>query len=243
MDYITEFTPIVYNELDIDYLVSIETKIKNNESLSEEEITYFLNSLIYLTRYKINPNMDNYDYKCDLAQAMLTHYFNRLKVTTHPAETQNTIGPNNIDGHSFLTIELFVENEKRNYLIDPTYIQFFHKENCSGANYFVSEKYPDKILKTPDAGYFIDEESMPMVNVLLNQGYMPLTEEVAKVYGNSFYNTRTLTNPKKLTRIKIPGSVYIEKFLRQNCKLSKTEEELESTGMFLTSFEDLNMKK
>ena len=46
MDYITEFTLIVYNELDIDYLVSIETKIKNNESLSEEEITYFLNSLI-----------------------------------------------------------------------------------------------------------------------------------------------------------------------------------------------------
>ena len=243
MEYIINFEPYKEDSIDIEYYSGIEKRVSNSESITQNEVEDYLRMLNYLTRKKINQNMDNFDYKCDLAQAMLTHYFNRLKVTTHPAETQNTIGPNNIDGHSFLTIELFVENEKRNYLIDPTYIQFFHKENCSEANYFVSEKYPDKILKTPDAGYFIDEESMPMVNVLLNQGYMPLTEEVAKVYGNSFYNTRTLTNPKKLTRIKIPGSVYIEKFLRQNCKLSKTEEELESTGMLLTSFEDLNMKK
>ena len=130
MDYILDFKPVIKEEIEFEYLINIENKIKSNESLTKSEISYFLDTIIYITRKNINPNMDNYDYACDLAQSILFYYLNSLNCEIYPTTTRN-IRNDGIMGHSFLCSKFKVENEEKLYLIDPTYIQFFKKENCN----------------------------------------------------------------------------------------------------------------
>ena len=52
-----------------------------------------------------------------------------------------------------------------------------------------------------------------------------MNEELAKIYGNSFYNTRTMRRDKKIDSLS--GDYYINSFIKNgNEKLSKTREEL-----------------
>lgn len=185
----------------------------------------------------MNPKLDNYDNLCDLAQSILHYYFKNLSCTCHPLTTQEII-TNNIVGHSFLTVELLVENQKTYYLIDPTYIQFFKEEKCKESNYYINPKFPDYILLTPDPGFFIKKGEKEQAEFLLTYGYLPLTEEFARMYGDSFYNTKTGTNPKHLQYLSIPGEVYINAFTKGNTPLSKTENDLISKNLNLVPFQE-----
>lgn len=238
MNYIINFNPYTTNNIDIYYLSNIENKIKNKESLSAEETNDLLNIIIYLTRQKINSNLDNYDNKCDLSQSILYYYFKNLNCNIYPSMTQNVI-TNNIVGHSFLTLELLVDNKIKYYLLDPTYIQFFKKDKCSIDNYYISPKYPDYILLTPDPGFFIKDEMKEQAIFLLNHGFIELTEETAKMYGDSFYNTKTGTNPNNLTFNSIPGEIYINSFLKGKESLSKTKAELTNENLNIQPFNEL----
>lgn len=242
MNYIIEFNPYINNDIDLSYLETIEKKIQNKISLTTKETNDFLSTIIYLARYKINPNLDNYDNKCDLAQSILYYYFNNLGCNIHPLTTQNTI-VSNIIGHSFLTLELKVNDKIQTYLIDPTYIQFFRKEKCNKDNYYISPKHPDYILLTPDPGYFIKEEMKENASFLLTYGYIPLTEVTAQMYGDSFYNTKTGTNPINLKYQTIPGYVYINAFTKGNEQLSKTEEELINKNLSIIPFQEITSKE
>lgn len=225
MEYIINFNPHTITNINIYYLSNIENKIKNKISLTTEETNNLLNIIIFITRKNINPNFDNYDNKCDLAQSILYYYFKNLDCNIYPSMTQNSI-TNNIIGHSFLTLELNVNNQKKYYLLDPTYIQFFKKNKCTKENYYISPKFPDYIILTPDPGYFIKEEMKDACTHLLNYGYIELNEETAKMYGDSFYNTKSGTNPKTLKFETIPGKIYISSFIKGKEPISKTEEEL-----------------
>lgn len=211
-------------------------------SITSKEANDFLSIVIYLTRYKINPNIDNYDNKCDLAQSILYYYLNNLDCEVHPLTTQNTI-TNNIVGHSFLTLKLQVDNQIHSYLIDPTYIQFFKKEKCNKDNYYINPKYPDYILLTPDPGFFIKEEMKENAIFLLNHGYILLNETTAQMYGDSFYNTKTGTNPSNLKYQTIPGFVYLNAFTKGHVKLSNKEEALIAKNLSITPFQELTNKE
>ena len=225
MNYIIEFTPHITYNIDIKYLSDIENKITNKISITNEELTYFLDYIIYLTRLKINPSLDNYDFKCDLAQSILYYYFKNLNCNIHPLTTQNSI-TNNITGHSFITLELLVNNKLQYYLLDPTYIQFFKTDKCNKNAYFIHPTYKDYILLTPDPGFFIQEDMKENAQFLLNHGYIELNETTAKMYGDSFYNTKTgiNQNPNKINSI--PGFIYLNSFTQGFTQLSKTEKEL-----------------
>ena len=110
MEYIISFKPTIVNNIDKEKISEIEYKIINDISITKEETKYLLDYVIYLTRYKINSKLDNYEYKCDLAQSMLYYYFQKLNCNIFPCMTQNVI-TNNIVGHSFLILELFVDNK------------------------------------------------------------------------------------------------------------------------------------
>ena len=238
MEYIYNYNPYTTNNIDFYYLFNIENKIKNNISISNEEATNFLNLIIFITRQKINPNLDNFDNKCDLAQSILYHYFKNINCKIYPSMTQNVI-TNNIIGHSFLTLELNINNQTTYYLLDPTYIQFFKKNKCKKDNYYISPKYPDYILLTPDPGYFIKEEMKENCTYLLNHGHIELNEENAKMYGDSFYNTKTGTNPNTLKFESIPGEIFINAFTKGKERISKSEEELIDNNQFIPSVEKL----
>lgn len=120
---------------------------------------------------------------------------------------------------------------------------FSKKEKCNKDNYYISPKYPDHILLTPDPGFFIKEEMKEHASFLLNYGYILLEENTAKMYGDSFYNTKTGINPNNLKYQIIPGFVYINAFTKGYEQLSKKEEELIDKNLYIISFQELTNKK
>ena len=67
---------------------------------------------------------------------------------------------------------------------------------------------------------------MDSVNFLLKYGYIELTPEYAKVYGDSFYNTDRgiKINPKE--QKSLPSLMYLKSFKSGNEQLSTTREKL-----------------
>lgn len=237
MNYIINFSPINISNINNIYYVEIENKIINKESLTQKEVNDFLDIINYIVRLKINPNLDNYDNKCDLAVSILYHYFKKLNCSVFSSTTQTSI-TNSITGHSFLTLQLFVDGKIQNYLLDPTYIQFFKKDKCTEGNFYTSPIYKDILLLTPDPGFFIKEEMKECCTYLLNHGHMELTEKNARMYGDSFYNTKTGISYSNKTYQTIPGSVYINSFMKCSDSVSKTEEELEEQGLNIKLFNE-----
>ena len=239
MKYIVDFNPIIMNDIDYYYYLQIENKIKNRQSLTNEEASDFLDIIGYITRLKINPNIDDFTNKCDLAVSILYHYLKDLDCEVSSSTTQSAI-TSNITGHSFLVLKLLVENTMKYYLLDPTYIQFFKSEKCNNSNYFISPLFKNTVLLTPDPGFFIKEEMKEYATFLLNHGHILLTEDVARMYGDSFYNTKTGTRYDTLTYQTIPGSVYISSFIKGGQGVSKTKQELIDNNLFIESFEELS---
>lgn len=78
MEYIVDFKPYENKNINIDQCAKVEEAISNNRPISLNDAEEFLRNISYLVRKSINPSMDNFDYKCDTAQAILGHYFNRI---------------------------------------------------------------------------------------------------------------------------------------------------------------------
>lgn len=212
---------------DIDYFKMIEDKIFGKTSVTYEEIDYYLSYVVYSVREKIFDNSNYFVNKCDLAQSIICHYFNSIGVINYPNMTLNAI-TDYIIGHSFVVATFNVMNENVNYLIDPTYIQFFKSENCSPDRYVMFNNY---IIRTPDPGYYIKEGDRDIINKFNYCGYGVLNEELAKIYGDSFYNTKTMVMDKEYREMN--GFVYINSFLKGREKLSKTVDDLVRDGYYL----------
>ena len=97
-------------------------------------------------------------------------------------------------------------------------------------------------ILTPDPGYFIKEEDMQIVNILLSKGYIELNEDFARIYGDSFLNTKRGYNDINVYKT-IPGKVYINSFIKGNEKIQNSEETLENLGLNLELFKDMVGKK
>ena len=220
MKFIMKSTPKTV-DIDSKAIKEIEKKVESNTPLSIEEVNLFLDNICYLTRCKFTSDFENYsfEFKCDTAQAIITHYLNDLGVETHPCMTQNVI-TNDIVGHSFLVARLNVMGMLIPYLIDPTYRQFFTDDK---KDYLTNN---GMILRTPDPGYFIKDEDKEEVERLLIDGYHILDENMARIYGDSFYNTKTGYTTKDYKSIN--GNIYLNSFTKGHEPLSKTKEELES---------------
>lgn len=235
MDYIVDFKPYKEMFINTEYYAAIEGKISTGESITQNEADMFLRLIVYLTRKNINPNMDNFDNKCDLAQSILGHYLKKINCKASHCTTLEAVS-SNCQGHNFSVVELNVEGERKNYLLDPTYIQFFREENCNSSKYYMSPQYPGYVLLTPDAGYFIKEEDKTATEYLLKYGYIELTPEYARMYGDSFYNTRKGIDPKPMEFKSMPGDVYIKTFSQGKEPLSTTNEKLMYYGQDITPF-------
>ena len=222
----------MYNEVENSlyyYLKEIENKIKNKDVISEDELFYFLECIVSEVRSKIyDEKYPNFEFKCDLAQSIICHYLNEIGVINYPCSTNNTIYSNCI-GHSFVVAVFNVAGIEVKYLIDPTYIQFFKKENCNVDNYITINGY---IVKTPDPGFFIKNRDTARIDFFNYYGFDVLDEELARIYGNSFYNTRVMKKDKKLEELS--GDYYITSFIKNGKeKLSKDIADLVDNGYYI----------
>ena len=225
MNYIMESTPKTVN-IDPQIIEILEQKVLSKEPLTEEEINIFLDYICYETRCKFTNDINNFSFqfKCDKAQAIITHYLNSLKVEVHPCMTQNVI-TEDIEGHSFLIAIFNVNGINTPYLVDPTYRQFFIDDK---KDYIL---YNSKILRTPSPGYFIKEEDKTEIQKLLINRYHLLDENIARIYGDSFYNTKTGYRRREFQSIS--GNIYINSFIKGHEPLSTSPEELENEGLSL----------
>ena len=236
------------DNVDLDIIKDIEVKCFNFESLSQSEIDYYLNYIVYQTRVLLSSKKgkDINDYKfnfmCDTAQSIIARYFEKVNISYKPVETRRSI-TSDILGHSFLIADFNIDGKLKSYIIDPTYNQFFDVSKCAENNFKVINGI---VVKTPDLGYFAlraDDNVQSVVKKLLKAGYIELTENNAKVYGDLFYKTKTGSVNYFNSDLEMAGSVYIKSFKKSLFKLSYTEEELEDMGMSLNTLSNFNHKK
>lgn len=223
--YIIDYSPKKIG-VDNNLLSQIEEKVINKQEVTDLEIQYLLTYLTYTSRKRVGKTIsDPCLNKCDTVQSMITSYLNRLGVTTHLCTTQNVI-TNGIVGHSFLTADF----NGKSYLIDPTYQQFLLSQNCNESKFFHHQGVT--ILK-PDPGYYIKEENKPLLEGFVNNGFGLLTEELAQMYGDSFYNTKQGTLAIDKSFKTIPGANYISAFQSGNEKQSKDDNRLKEKELFI----------
>lgn len=238
MDYIIDFKPYIPDDVNYEELARIENLVKSKMPLTKEEADFFLDNINYKVRELISPGLNNFRNKCDLAQSILYYYFRDIGCNPAPSMTHTAI-TEQIVGHNFLVTTLNIEGMPTLCLVDPTYIQFFTKDDCSLEKFYISPLAPDKILITPDPGFFIRDDDQIYVEDLLNRGHSVLTEKLAQVYGDSFYNTKVGVSLSNWQFQSIPGSIYINAFAKGNCSLSKTEKQLEESGLKIPAFGDI----
>ena len=95
-------------------------------------------------------------------------------------------------GHGFVTVKMPIKQDdgtlsEKRYLVDATYRQFFLRESGGVVNEFIKDKrYGNKVVA--NAGYYTlqMDGGEEFADELLSEGYIELTEENAKIYGDSF---------------------------------------------------------
>ena len=239
-DFIIESEPI-RTIVDDDALIKVAEHINNGfeDGLSESEIQTLLDWNIENTRQ----NIENYigigikdiDMMglCGLAQTSSLQPFEKIfKVTYNSTLDFNTPKIEYVTRelrHAFGTVEfpLKTQNgkEKKQYLIDTTYRQFFKTIMCENPDYRLNGTY------VMDPGYFLcsriwkTEESIKMATQLLKKGYVELTDENLKLYIDSFmYSSIYRTNQNLLHYKKRLDIDYYRSRLR---KLKPSEQEFD----------------
>lgn len=151
---------------------------------------------------------------CEIAQLSTLYTLEQLglKVTKNTAEDSFDY----LFHHAFGTVSIpindcgIVTNEL--FLIDPTYKQFFTAVRCNHGRYYAKEENTGMIV-APDPGYFMKtKKEKEISSSIIKNGYILLTKEVAKVYGDGFKKASiSLENYHDYNNINYDGSYYIEK--------------------------------
>ena len=95
-------------------------------------------------------------------------------------------------------------------------------------------------------GYFAlksDKRVQDKVKNLLASGYIELTLENAKIYGDLFYKTKVGSINYFNAKLEMAGSIYIKGFKKSEARLTYSEELLEELGMYLKPIYKSNLKK
>ena len=169
-------------------------KIKDNvfkEGLTEEEIKILLDYSVENARKTfdslgINVKTNSLNGLCELGQALTIMPFENLGLEV----TKNSAGLcfNYPFNHVFGTVTFPYQDNGRvvdkTYLIDSTYRQFFSTMRCNEGRYHKEEENTG-LKVAPDPGYFITD--IDFAKTLMKDGYVELTKENAKNYGDAFY--------------------------------------------------------
>ena len=238
MNQIFDIKINVMDNVDLDIISDIESKCFNNDSLTQNELDYYLNYIVYQTRLLISQKKDknandyNFSFMCDTAQSMIARYFDKLNINYNPVQTQKAIATD-VLGHSFLVADFLVAGEVKSYIIDPTYNQFFSVDKCMENNFKVIN---GMVLTTPDLGYFVlksDKTVQEKIKNFLASGYMELSLENAKIYGDLFYKTKKGNINYFNSNLEMSGSIYIKAFKKNFERLTYTSDDLEEFGLSL----------
>lgn len=183
---------------------------------------------------------------CDLAQISSLIPFENIGLSVTKNSIENSFGSSN--HHVFGTVTFPISSngtvENITFLIDPTYRQFFTGVRCNEGRYYMSIE--DNNVLGPDPGYFMDNnEKIQFSNELINNGFIVLNDDNAKIYGDGFsYSNIPLSkfSDESLIVDNTPGSYYVEKINNTSSDYFLDISDLEDYG-FITSFPDDSLIK
>ncbi len=213
----------------------IEERIRNGESVTDNEVELLLNYICYSVRQKLSDDMYKATFKGkDLeAASIVCNYLKDLNVNAKVLNTKTTIDYNATNNNfviAAIKVNMYGIEDVLYYLIDPTFKQFclFEKKDANKL------KIRDGIIyEKPSIGHYINPEDAEFVADFLYFGYMYLDSDAASVYGNAFYDSRV---PEKISDTKkcaIPGMVYYEKFISAEPSPMYSKKELEDKNILL----------
>lgn len=221
-------------------------EIKNNnydDGLNIEEITILLNYSVENARRSfeslgINVKTNSLNGLCELGQALSIMPLENLglEVTKNTATTSFNYPFN----HAFGTVTFpFKDHDQivnKTYLIDVTYRQFFSTVRCNEGRYYKEEENTN-LKVAPDPGYFITD--IDFAKTLMKDGYIELTKENAKKYGEAFYKASIPL--KELDKIDLKKDVnYYEKILFSDLDYTIRKSELEGLNLYFPNCDNKN---
>lgn len=223
-----------YSNLKLMKLANIEEKLKRvletnkediRQGITEQEAEEILKWTVQNARNELAKEMNLQEESllgcCGLGQAITTQTLRNMGLNPNVCNTNPTIGKET-GRHAFVTVNIPIkteeETEEKMYLVDTTFRQFFlRNEITNSRGEFIKDKeFGNKVA--PMTGYWLlkMQGGKELAEEILSKGYVELTEENAKLYGDSFVleekeRKNPTSVPKKNEMITgINGKKYIE---------------------------------
>ena len=200
-----------YSEIELANIANIEYKLKkaleenikqgkNVKGIDEKEAEEFIRWIIERDREILEKGSkeerglkdDSLFGCCGLSQGIVTTFLQRAGLQPQILNVAETIRGKGHGTHSFNTVTIPIRDEsgqisEKGYLIDVTVRQFFTREELSMSDRFVKDKrFGNKVA--PIAGYWCINipGGKQFAHNMLRDGFVELTPENAKIYGDSF---------------------------------------------------------
>ena len=161
-----------------------------NGYLTEEEAVTLLDYDLDQTRKSfgnlgVSIETSSLDGFCELGQSLTVRPFEEAGFSVTKNTAKDCFDYPSLHCFGTVTLPIFdgTEGNDRIYLLDSTYRQFFSTVHCNAGMY---DAPLDVFLQnTPSPGYFVKDTSF--AEELLANGYIELTKENAKKYGEPFF--------------------------------------------------------
>ena len=232
---------INYSDIEIGRIANIEQKLRdclheNNAKQSLEkgieirEAQELLQWVVQNARKELfkdeDPKEESLQGACGWSQAITGTTLMNMGLQPYIVNTLPTLSKKT-GRHAFLAVGIPVREEgqvvNKMYLVDATFKQFFERNHLTNMyNAWIKDKrYGGRVA--PLAGYWVlqmGKKGLDFAEEILTKGYIELTEENAKLYGDSFYlegvdrKDHSKVPSKKELITGIPGSQYIENIMK-----------------------------
>lgn len=222
-----------YSELRLMKLANTEEKLrkvleankeKQNQGMTEQEAEEILKWTVQNARDELAKDKNLQEESllgcCGFGQAITAQTLRNMGLNPNVCNVNPTIGEDT-GRHAFITVNIPVKTsekvEDKMYLVDTTFRQFFLREEITNSRgEFIKDKeFGNKVA--PMAGYWLlkMQGGRKLAEEILSKGYIELTEERAKLYGDSFIlEEKERKNPTRVPNQKelitgIDGKQYI----------------------------------
>lgn len=222
-----------YSELRLMKLANIEEKLKKaveenkegkQEGILEQEAEEILKWTVQNARNELSKERNLQDESllgcCGFGQAVTTQTLRNMGLNPNVCNANPTI-EKSTGRHAFVTVNIPIKTvekiEEKMYLVDTTFRQFFLRDEVtnSSGKFIKDKEFGNKVA--PIAGYWLlkMQGGKEFAEELLSKGYIELTEENAKLYGDSFVlEEKKRKNPTRIPKKKeiitgIEGKEYI----------------------------------
>lgn len=231
------------DDIDIEKVAIIEQKLLSEVTLEEAKL--FLDFMVYNSRIAFNWNSSvnvldsSFRYQCARMANLNSYLLNKLSLPHKIFNIGEVVCEDKKHMHHVLMLALPIDVDGevvvKNFLIDPSFRQFFIKDYCDTSAYY-GEKKGNINKAAPEPGYFfcLTNQGKVLAESIIRDGYMEMTPENVKCYFDCFkFSTiekESYSNPMLIGRCCKTNTTFEQYFnLINECSVE--------TGLFPTGGE------